>query len=796
MVKRDFLTPFWRRVLLVLFSIGFVLLFYGSQHGRQHMSNRVIDWLPEGFQETHDFYWFQDHFSETSLLMVSWDGCLPDDQRADKIAQRLTTTHDDGSEPYCQRVTTTGEIYRQLTADPLNLSPEEAFDRMTGWILSQDCQQGCLVLFLSKYGMSHPHESIDEIRSVTAEETGLPSEKIMMAGPTIESVAIDDVSYQSQQHIVPFFLLTCVIILLFLLHSWIAVLAIFAASIFNEELSGALIYYTGHNTDSISLLSASLLFVLTISGSLHLLNYYRDNIERFGKKGAVFAAIKHAFLPCALACLTTVLGLFSLAVSKVRPIRMFGIFSTVGLILGTFFFFLSISSFIEQYPIRKWENSQRSSPTPTLFTWLWKWFPNVIIKYHRFLAFFSLSLLVIYGWSLPKLQTTVTFHGMFPKDAPVIRHYNYLESHIGGLVPLEAAINFPREEGQGSTLSQLQLLDAVEAALWEIDSVQTTVSALNFLPALPDNSGSAAGATFRRTVFNKVVAEHIDALRRANMYDDRDLPVDNERALPPADRWRVSIRVKAQDHIEYGAFLAKIKETVNQAIDENQASFGLKDTSAMITGGVPLAHKAQKQLLDDLSSSYMSAFVMILLTLMILLRGIIPGCVAMIPNIFPSVLIFGAMAALKRPVDMGTMMTASVALGISVDGTIHFLNWYKQGLSTGLSRDDAIRFSYRQCATAMVQSTIICGGGMLIFAFSRFLPISRFAWMMAILLLVALYGDLVLFPSLLAGPIGKCFFRTIKRKHGVDLRSATDPGDKKVDNPSDSPSDNSLSECN
>ncbi|MBR2584287.1 MAG: MMPL family transporter, partial [Thermoguttaceae bacterium] len=260
---------------MVLFSIGFVVLFYGATRGRQHMSNRVIDWLPEGFQETHDFYWFQAHFSETSLLMVSWDDCLLEDRRADKIAGRLTAPHGDGEEPFCQKVTTTGEIYRQLTSEPLNLSREEAFDRMTGWILSQDGRQGCLVVFLSKNGTAHPHEAIAEIRSVAAEETSLPPDKIVMAGPSIESVAIDDVSYQSQRQIVPFFLLTCVVILLCLLRSWIAVLAIFAAAVFNEELSGALIYYTGCNTDSISLLSASLLFVLTVSGSLHLLNYYR-----------------------------------------------------------------------------------------------------------------------------------------------------------------------------------------------------------------------------------------------------------------------------------------------------------------------------------------------------------------------------------------------------------------------------------------------------------------------------------------------------------------------------------------
>ena len=93
----------------------------------------------------------------------------------------------------------------------------------------------------------------------------------------------------------------------------------------------------------------------------------------------------------------------------------------------------------------------------------------------------------------------------------------------------------------------------------------------------------------------------------------------------------------------------------------------------------------------------------------------------------------------------------------SVDGTIHFVTWFRRGMIDGLSQPEAIAHAFRQCATAMVQATLICGGGMLVFALSEFLPVARFAWVIAILLFIALYGDLILFPALLAGRLGKFF---------------------------------------
>ncbi|MEM0926347.1 MAG: hypothetical protein AAGJ83_09955, partial [Planctomycetota bacterium] len=86
-----------------------------------------------------------------------------------------------------------------------------------------------------------------------------------------------------------------------------------------------------------------------------------------------------------------------------------------------------------------------------------------------------------------------------------------------------------------------------------------------------------------------------------------------------------------------------------------------------------------------------------------------------------------------------------------------FLTWFRRGLQSGLSRRESIRSAYEHCAGAMLLTTFICGGGLCVFALSTFVPILHFAYLMVLLLIAALVGDLLLLPAILTGPIGRLF---------------------------------------
>ncbi len=125
--------------------------------------------------------------------------------------------------------------------------------------------------------------------------------------------------------------------------------------------------------------------------------------------------------------------------------------------------------------------------------------------------------------------------------------------------------------------------------------------------------------------------------------------------------------------------------------------------ATMYTGLVPIVYKAQRTLLRSLINSTFQAFVAISLVMMLVLRSPMAGLVSMFPNVFPVVLIFGYMGLSRILVDIGTMMTASVAMGVAVDDTVHFLTWFRRGLDEGMKRKAAIMLSLRplrQCNDA------------------------------------------------------------------------------------------------
>ena len=257
---------------------------------------------------------------------------------------------------------------------------------------------------------------------------------------------------------------------------------------------------------------------------------------------------------------------------------------------------------------------------------------------------------------------------------------------------------------------------------------------------------------------------------------------DPETVKLTADKWQAAARafdciVLVNDHADYD--LEMLQANANQFVDARwhrfQPEVGLYETAnsrnediqVVYTGVVPVVYKAQRTLLDSLINSIGWAFVMIAIVMMFLLRNgqISPlnvinaraGLISMAPNVFPVILIFGGMGHLGVAVDIGSMMTASVAMGVAVDDTIHFLNWFRRGIAVGMTRSEAIMLASHKVATAMTQTTLIGGLGLAVFAFSTFTPTQQFGVLMLSLLAAALVGDLFMLPALLASPLGKYF---------------------------------------
>jgi predicted RND superfamily exporter protein len=752
--------------LLLIWGSVFLFAFYvwSAAEARKTTSNRVVDWLPKETEELEIFYHrYYQHFPEGELLMLSWAGCDVDDKRLDSVATQLIAPLKDKRPAYFERVLTTRSLFQELSDEPLELKPQEILLRLAGWSIGHNGKDACLIALISKAGAQNRTAAIETVFATVENITGLSRSEIYVAGPSIDSVAIDHVSKKAQRTLLPFFLVFCLVLLFCCLRNFFAALIVFITAQMNEELGGTLLYWCGAHVDSISMLISSLIYVLTISGGVHLINYYRETLNEIPleeQKNVPWLTVKKASLPCSLAVITTILGMGSLAVSKMVPIQTFGIYASITLALGTLWLFIFITAILQQYPIHRWhqlgQSKQNNAETSEKLGWTS--FGLLIFRFRGLITLFAFLLMVGLSFGVKNLRTTVTFHGLLPKSAKVIQDYQELEKKIGGLIPIEVVVHIPdahNNDANNNTvtlLDQLYLLEELRETLGETENVDAIISVLNFIPDLPSRTDRRMIQSAKRGAMTGILNRRQDWLREIRFFDRTDQSPDNSCGT----YWRLSLRVSAQAKIDYATLIAEIRERLESARTK-EIFKKVKGIQFDVTGAIPLVHRAQEQLLHDLIDSFMTAFGLIALTMMIMLRSVIRGLLAMIPNIFPCIIVFGILGLLNIPVDMGSMMTASVAMGISVDGTLHFLTWFNIGLKQGLERRQAVLCAYQRCATALLQTTIICGLGMLLFGLSDFVPVARFAVLLCLLLIVSLIGDIIVFPAILFGTLGRFF---------------------------------------
>lgn len=255
-----------------------------------------------------------------------------------------------------------------------------------------------------------------------------------------------------------------------------------------------------------------------------------------------------------------------------------------------------------------------------------------------------------------------------------------------------------------------------------------------------------------------------------------DMPVAMKQALPQhPGTW-----------LSYDQFITQDAQTA-----ANTDKTSRRPITAVYTGVVPIVYKAQRTLLDSLISSTVWSFLTITPLMMLVSRNIWAGLVAMLPNALPVLVIFGFMGWANIRVDIGSMMTASIALGVAVDDTIHYLTWFREELNRLGDRHEAIIAAYKRCATPTTQAAIISGMGLSIFALSTFTPTQRFGYLMLSILFAGVVAELIFYPALLAGPLGAVFKA---RKPNTPDQPATPSGPSEPETqPATLPLDNAKS---
>ena len=143
------------------------------------------------------------------------------------------------------------------------------------------------------------------------------------------------------------------------------------------------------------------------------------------------------------------------------------------------------------------------------------------------------------------------------------------------------------------------------------------------------------------------------------------------------------------------------------------------------------------------------AFIIIFFMMFFVCKTIKLTIISMVPNLFPIFLTLGIMGWFNIPLDVSTIMIASVTLGIAVDDTIHYLVWFRRNISSGMDTKPALVKALRDVGKPIVITSVVLLFGFIVLLTGSIKPTQTFGALTALAMLLALVGDLFLLPMLI-----------------------------------------------
>ena len=688
----------------------------------QIKADDVSEWLPTNSEVRDRYDVFKEKFSSDDFIVMTWDGCEIGDSKLRALTKNIRDLESD----LILSVTNGEEVFNQLVND-LNVSKRSAYNRLKGMFLgAEDPKKTCAIVVLTQLGTNDRTATMQLVWGAVEKTVDLEREEIAVGGnPYIGTQISQELKYSNQRYLLPTMLLATTISFL-CLRNFSLVIVVFITSCGAAAVSVATIPICGVKTGGLLTIIPALVFVLATSGSVHLMRYSLDNI------GDPIKLLAVGWKPCVVSALTTSVGMLSLARSNFPAIQNFGLFCAMGVTTTLLFQLVIVPWLLTRFGTtgltRMAERSEKRS--------VWNWLAEKIQAAHLFIGIAFLGLMIYLSFGLQKLGANVEVENMFRPWSELRVQLAELERQMGPLDQSELLVQFENVTADDFS-KRAKIIRKIQVELLKHPDIKTIYSLINFLP--PEPRSTSLTSIVKRDAYRAVLRNKREQMASSNL-----LNID---ANDQTETWRISMRFPFSERLDF----RKVESEV-VAASENVLAEKLNDgskASLIYTGKTHLFNHGQHSLLSDLFKNFLLAFVIITPMLIIALRSVGLGLLAMIPNVFPAIVIFGALGWLGLEVDLAIAMTACVALGIAVDDTTHFMVRFREFGGRSGNCHLPVQQAINQCGPAMLGTTLIGGAGMIAYAFSEMTLISNFAIFIVLMLIVALVADVFMLPALL-----------------------------------------------
>lgn len=477
--------------------------------------------------------------------------------------------------------------------------------------------------------------------------------------------------------------------------------------------------------------------VIGIPNAVYLLNKYHQEFEKHGNKiMAISRVVRKIGLVTLITNFTTAIGFLVLASTDIVILREFGIVAGIN-IMATFLVSIIL--------------------LPAVFSWL----PPPGGKQLKHLKFRSLDFVLtkidllihrhrIYIYGVTVVLVAVSIVGLLkiravsymvddlPAESDIKQDLKFFEKHFSGIMPLEIVVDTHERRGV-IDVKNLKKVDEFEQFLEAQKDISKPVSLVSFVKAA------------KQAFYNNNPARYSLPDRREKNFIFPYLKGQNDESGlfssfvdSTLQKMRISMQVADIGSHKMDSLIQKV---IQPEID---SVFAGTDLTLKITGTTPLFIKGNTFLIRNLRMSVLLAFVLISIIMAILFVNFRMIVISIVPNIIPLVITAGIMGFVGIALKPSTALIFSIVFGISVDDSIHFLAKYRQELfGNRFFVPVAVSKSLRETGASMMYTSIILFAGFVIFAGSSFGGTVALGILTSVTLLIAMFTNLILLPSLL-----------------------------------------------
>lgn len=514
---------------------------------------------------------------------------------------------------------------------------------------------------------------------------------------------------------------------------------------------------------SISNFSAVLPSFLTavgIADAVHILAIFYRHYQRGQKKvDAIAFSLGHSGLAVVLTSLTTAAGLLSFAMSDIGAIGNLGIFAAIGVMLALLYTVVMLPAFLAITPI-KVKKAATASKSRQLMD-------RILIATANFSSGNSFNILVV---SILLLIISIVFtfdlkfshyhKNTFPEDMTIRKDEEFMDEHLKGILSVEVVLDTKKENG----LYEPEILKRLDALCEEIKEIKDgkiyigKVRSMNDILKETNQALHENNPAFYSIPDDKSLITQELLLFENSGSDDLEKVVDSRFS-----KTRISFKIPWLEVLETEKISDEIYNRFKTRFE------GMADIT--VTGMSPLMGKAVSASIRSMSRSYVIAAFVISIMMIILVGDVKLGLLSMFPNLLPIIVVMGIMGAFNVYVDLVALMICSIAIGLVVDDTMHFMYNYRKYYERFGDARQAVQETFLTTGRALLITALVLAANFFVLLFARFTSTHKFGFFSGLVILFALLADFIIAPALMVLAV-----RYLKIKRSGSMEEA-DPVD-------------------